>query len=144
MRALTPLIFAAALSGCSTISGNYPKAPLLPNASIYLWDGMAIAFEDLLAGAAVVGVVYYVIEPQAPNWSVQTVRMSEDRYRFEMRMKRFHMGGEGEAMQLFKRQAEDMMRAQGYASYTIARYDEGMESNWIAERVASGDILLKR
>lgn len=144
MRALASVLLLASVSACSTISGDYPKAPLLPNASLHLWDGMAIAFEDILAGAAIIGVAYYVVDPLAPNWTVQAMRVSEDRYRFDMRMKRIHAGGEGEALQLFKRHAEDMARQQGYAAYSIARYEEGQESNWVPERVASGDIVLRR
>ncbi|QSI78756.1 MULTISPECIES: hypothetical protein [Niveibacterium] len=144
MRTPMLVLLLGALGACSSIKGDYPSTPLIPNAAINVADGLTIALEDIVAGAAVIGVAYYVIDPLAPNWTLRAVRLDEDRYRIAMRMKRFHMGGEGEAMQLFKRQAEDMVRAQGYSSYTIARYEEGQESNWISERVASGDLILRR
>lgn len=144
MRRRLMAMLLAPLAACSNIKGDYPSTPIIPNAAINVADGLTIALEDLLMGGAVIGVLYYVIDPLAPNWTVTTLRLSDDRYRFDMRMKRVHMGGEGEAYQLFQSRAEDLMRGQGYSSYSIARYQEGQESNWISERVASGDIVLRR
>ena len=142
MRRQLAALLLLPLAACSSTQGNYPASPLIANAAVNVADGLTIALEDLVAGAAVIGVLYFVVDPLAPNWTVRSMRMSEERYRLDLRMKRIQMGGAGEAYQLFQLHAEDMMRAQGYASYTIARYQEGQESNWVSERVASGDIIL--
>ena len=60
-----------------------------------------------------------------------------------MKMKRFHTGGSGEALQVLKRRARQLQEENGFVAYQIASYSEGIESQTpIAQRVAEGTIRL--
>ena len=58
-------------------------------------------------------------------------------------MKRYHTGGAGESIQILKRRASQLQYEQGYASYQIMEYSEGIDSQTIgARRMAEGTIKL--
>lgn len=146
MRAMIrPIAFAACclyLGACST-GQAYPHGwSLIPDVSVNVAKGSQIALSDLVAGAVVLGVAYMVIDPLAPNWTLQETRLDPDTVRLELTMKRFHQGGDGEAMQVFRRRAEALARQSKAGSYTITRYEEDIESNWISRRFARGEIRI--
>ncbi|MDE2584731.1 MAG: hypothetical protein KGN39_04975, partial [Betaproteobacteria bacterium] len=59
------------------------------------------------------------------------------------KLKRFHTGGGGESMMLIKRRAEQLRRENGFSSYRIVDYTEGIESSTpVAQRYAQGLIQL--
>ncbi|HOI52806.1 hypothetical protein ACLIIZ_06200 [Azonexus caeni] len=119
-----------ALGGCSTAgTGTFSLAA---NTNVKL--GMALA-----AAAA----VYLIYDPLAPNWEIEEAKLADDSYRLSMKMKRFHTGGSGEALQVLKRRAQQLQEKNGFAAYQIASYSEGIESQTpIAQRVAEGTIRL--
>lgn len=130
------------LGACST-GQTYPHGwSLIPDVSVNVAQGAQIALADLVAGAVVLGVAYTVIDPLAPNWSLQETRLSADTVKLELTMKRFHQGGEGEAMQVLRRRAEALVREARADGYTITRYEEELESNWISRRFARSEIRL--
>lgn len=134
-----------ALAGCATVKGDYPSSwSLLPNASLNISDGLAISLNDLVAGGLVIGAIYYITDPQAPNWSIREQRVAEDRLVFDLSMKRFHAAGEGEALQVMRRQAHLLAVANGFKHYEVAHWEESIESNWIARRHARGEVRLLR
>ena len=99
-----------------------------------------VAAEALVLGA----VIYYVVDPLSPNWQIEEARMGDNRFRISLRKKRFATGGDGEATQLFYRRAEQIVRENGYAGYTVLEFGEGVESTVpIAQRVAQGVIQVK-
>ena len=99
-----------------------------------------VAAEALVLGA----VIYYVVDPLSPNWQIEEARMGDNRFRISLRKKRFAIGGDGEATQLFYRRAEQIVRENGYAGYTVLEFGEGVESTVpIAQRVAQGVIQVK-
>lgn len=99
-----------------------------------------VAAEALALGAA----IYYVVDPLSPNWQIEEARMGDNRFRISLRKKRFATGGDGEATQLFYRRAEQIVRENGYAGYTVLEFGEGVESTVpIAQRVAQGVIHVK-
>ena len=54
-------------------------------------------------------------------------------------------GGEGEARQVFLRNARQVVEAGGFAGFDVLRYEEGIESTRpFARRFASGEIRLVR
>jgi len=58
-------------------------------------------------------------------------------------MKRFHTGVAGESIQILKRRASQIQYEQGFGSYQIVEYTEGIDSQTIgARRVAEGVIKL--
>lgn len=97
---------------------------------------------EYIAGAL---VAYAIYDPLAPTWSIDVSRAGEDRVRMDLRMKSLITGGEGEARQLFLRNARRMVEAGGFAGYDVLRYEEGMEATRpFARRTASGEVRLVR
>lgn len=120
------------LAGCNTTGTNVFS--LAGNTNIKL--GVA---------AGVAAAVYLIYDPLAPNWEIEESRLAEDSYRLSMKMKRFHTGGSGEAMQVLRRRAEQLQREHGFAAYQIATYSEGIDSQTLgARRVAEGTIRMVR
>ena len=96
-----------------------------------------------LIGAA---AIYLIYDPLAPNWEIEEIRLADDSYRLSMKMKRFHTGGAGEAIQVLKRRARQLQEEQGHVGYQIAEYSEGIDSQTLmTRRVAEGTIrFIKR
>lgn len=149
MRA--PLLFAGCffLASCSNLNGlggSYPhNGPAVPSATIQLTDTIAYSLEKLLVAGAGAWLLYNIYDPLAPNWAVVEAKVADDIYVLDLKMKRFHTGGSGEAMLVLKRRAEQLRRENGYASYRIVDYYEGIESSTpIAQRYAQGLIQMTR
>lgn len=95
------------------------------------------------ANVAIIGVaaIYLIYDPLAPNWELEETKLSDDTYRLSMKMKRFHTGGSGEALQILKRRAVQLREAGGHAGYEILEYSEGIDSQTLAaRRVAEGVV----
>lgn len=89
------------------------------------------------------GIAYLIHDPLAPNWEIQETRVSEDVFHMQLRMKRYHKGGEGESMLILKRRAAQLQRELGYGSYRILDYMEGIDSQTLgARRFGEGSIQL--
>ena len=128
-----------AVGGCSTS----PTSPLIPNKAIQLTAKTSISMSTVVTALAVVGAIYLVYDPLAPNWEIEESRLNDDTYRFSMKMKRYHTGGSGESLQILKRRASQLQYEQGFAEYHIMEYTEGIDSHTIgARRVAEGTIKL--
>ena len=82
--------------------------------------------------------------PYDTNWSARPTWLSDDKVAIEMSLKHVHLGGDGEASQVFRDLAITLMRQHGYASYTILRYEERIESNWFSQRQAYGEVAFAR
>lgn len=136
------------LAGCGTLGKDGSLAtdssggeirPLLPNRSLQVTRSLSIPLEGLALGAA----LYLVTDPLGPNWRIEESRLAADRFRIALRRKHFASGGEGEAMQVFNRRAEQLARDHGHAGYTVLEYSEGIDSALpIAQRVSAGVIRL--
>ena len=137
--AATSLILIALASGCSTTS------PLIADKSVLVSPSVELTYEAI-AGAALAGiVVWYVADPMAPTWGIERRKLAEDRYRIDLRQKRFAVNGDGEAQQVFHRAAETLAEENGYSGYTIVSYTEGLESGpLLSQRVSRGVVLLTR
>lgn len=130
-----------ALAGCSSTGGS--ASPLIPDKAIHLTAKTSVSLSTLATVAVVAAAIYVVYDPLAPNWEIEESRLNDDTYRFSLKMKRFHTGGSGESMQIFKRRAGTLQHEQGFAGYQILEYTEGIESQTIgARRVAEGTIKL--
>lgn len=130
------LIGAICLAGCGT-------SPLIPNETIQLTAKTGISLSSLATVAVVGAAIYLVYDPLAPNWEIEESRLSPDVYRFSMKMKRYHTGGAGESVQILKRRASQLQYENGFASYQILEYTEGIDSQTIgARRMAEGTIRL--
>ncbi len=94
---------------------------------------------NVVLGAA--AAIYLIYDPLAPNWEIEETRLPDDSYRLSMKMKRFHTGGSGEAIQVLKRRARQLQEEQGHVGYEIAGYSEGIDSQTLmTRRVAEGTI----
>ena len=123
-----------------TDSSGSTIRPIIPNESIVLSKSLSIPAEAVALGA----VIFFVVDPLSPNWQIEETRISDDRFRIALRKKRFTTGGDGEATQIFYRRAEQLVRDNGYAGYTVLEFGEGVESLVpIAQRVAQGVIQVK-
>lgn len=140
---LTLLSAVLALSGCSSTSSG--SSPLIPDKAIQLTAGTAVSMSTVVAAAALGVVAYMVYDPLAPNWEIEESRLNDSTYRFSMKMKRYHTGGAGESIQILKRRASQLQYEQGFGSYQIMEYSEGIDSQTIgARRVAEGVVRLVR
>jgi hypothetical protein len=149
MKRSLSILLLAGLAGCGSFSynGNFGNdssgstiRPLIPNETIVLSKSLTIPAETIALGA----VIYYVVDPLSPNWQIEETRVGDNRFRIALRKKRFTTGGDGEATQIFYRRAEQIVRENGFAAYTVLEFGEGVESTVpIAQRVAQGMIQVK-
>lgn len=130
------LIAAAWLAGCS-------GKPLIPDKTVQLTAKTGISLSSLATTAVVGAAIYLIYDPLAPNWEIEESKLSPDVYRFSMKMKRYHTGGAGESVQILKRRASQLQYENGFSSYQILEYTEGIDSQTIgARRMAEGTIRL--
>lgn len=132
---------AAMLLGCST--STKIASPLVPDQALQLTAKTALSLSNIATGVGLAAAIYFVYDPLAPNWEIEESRLSDDTYRFSLKMKRYHTGGAGESIQIVKRRASRLQYEQGFASYQLTEYTEGIESQTLgARRVAEGTIKL--
>ena len=117
-----------AYSAASLSAGGQDEQPWLVNSSI-------------TARGSAPAAVFAVIDPLAPNWQVREEKQADGTWRISMRMKRFTTGGDGEAIRLFHRSAERIVRENKHAGYRVLQYSEGIESSVpLAQRYSEGTI----
>ena len=142
MRLILRLFIAVTLTaaaGCSTTN------TLIADRTLRISPGVQITHQAA-AGAALAGaLVWYLADPKAPTWKVERRQLAEGRYRIELRQKRFAVGGDGEAQQIFERTATSLAEEYGYTGFVIESYTEGIESATpIGQRVSRGVVMLTR
>jgi hypothetical protein len=129
---------ALALAGCSTIDEGGPTT-LIPNKTLNISPSLTIPAETIVAGA----IIYWFVDPLAPNWRVEIEPLGQQRFRVAMTMKRFITGGEGEVGPVLKRTAEKLRRDMGALEFVVLELTEGIESRVpIAQRVAHAVVQL--
>jgi hypothetical protein len=80
-----------------------------------------------------------------PSWSLEAMPIGGDKYRIFLRKKTFSSGGDGEAAQLFKYRAEQIVSTQGYNGYQVLEFTEGLDSGVLGtQRVAQGIIQCQK
>ena len=135
------ILIVMALAGCS--SATKTASPLIPDKAIQLTAQTSIKLSSVATALVVIGAIYLVYDPLAPNWEIEESRLNEDTYRFSLKMKRYHTGGAGESIQILKRRAGALQYEQGFAGYQILEYTEGIDSQTIGARhMAEGTIKL--
>ena len=144
------LVCSSMVAGCGVIDGklagsSIPRhGSLIPNTKIQLTPGYATTVEKLTLTAAAAAALYYVYEPLDPNWEGADLPVSNDIYRISLRMKRFHTGGDGEALQVTRRYAEQLVAARGASGYILVEFAQGIESSTpISRRIAEAIVRLK-
>jgi hypothetical protein len=129
------------LAGCTGMEGISGRNLIIPPDAVPVSRSLTIPLESVAAAA----VLFVVIDPLAPNWQIEELRLNESYYRIAMRKKRFTTGGDGEAMPAFYRRAEQLVKDHGGARYRIVEFTEGVDSGVpIAQRVAQGVVEILR
>lgn len=135
------LVGSVLVTGCS--SATKTASPIVPDKALQLTAKTSLKLSTLATGLAVATAIYIVYDPLAPNWEIEEAKLNEDTYRFSLKMKRYHTGGSGESIQIFKRRASQLQFEQGFTNYQILEYTEGIDSQTIgARRMAEGTIRL--
>lgn len=130
------VLSAALLSACGS-------SPLIPDKTLNLASTLTVSSGQIAAGIVLAAVVYLVYDPLAPNWEIKEQKLSDDTYRLDMRMKRYHTGGQGEAMQVLRRRAETLQMQGGFKEFQVVEYTEGIESKTFgAHRYAEAKLRL--
>ena len=131
----------ALVGGCSTLDPEDTTNYLIPNKTLDISRSVSIPAESIVAGV----LVFMIIDPLAPNWRIEQTQLDATRYRIALRKKRFTTGGDGEATQVFYRQAEHIARGAGSSAYRVLEFSEGVDSVVpIAQRVAIGVVEVIR
>ena len=147
MRAIPLILVAAAVAGCGTTNTSLTPSSgtILPNTKFVVSPSISFTFEEFAVAAAAAGVLYTIYDPLAPNWQIDEQVVDDDSYFLSLRAKSFRIGGDGEAVQIFKRRAAQLQRARGYAGYRIIDYSESIESGTpLTHRTSEGTIQLVR
>jgi len=133
------LALATMLAGCKSIEGNSPS--LIPNKALVISRSLSLPMDTLALAAGAIAIV----DPLAPNWRIEQQELGADRYAFALTKKRFATGGDGEAMQVFRRRVDQLVSEKGYASFQLVEYTEAIESHVpIAQRVSRGVVQFAR
>ena len=162
--ALSPLLVVL-LSACTTVSSVDPASgDVRSQPAVKLTQNETVSAETLAVGGGllVVGLpssaiglsgevfsktnaalLYIIYDPLAPNWTIKESPIDAENYHLSLRAKHFRIGGDGEAMQVFKRRALQLQREKGYSGYRLLGYTEGIESSTpFTYRVSEGTIQL--
>lgn len=144
--ALLACLAAAGCSSWTTYSGSVPShGSIVPNATLQLTPSTSIALEKIVSWGAYAGVAYLILDPWAPNWTVEEAPLGDNLIHFSLKMKRYYSGGAGEARMLFHRRAKELMEYNGFAGYEVVEYTEGMESSVLGSiRTAEGVVRFRK
>ena len=148
------LVISLVLSACGTLtntatralSGPFPgQGPLIPDTSLSLTKQIQIPLEKIVAWGIYAEAAWLILDPLAPNWEIEQANFPDQHFHLSLRMKRIYAGGAGEARMVFQQRAKELMRQNGYDSFAIVEYNEGLESSILgSQRVARGVIQLTR
>ena len=150
VRTLALALALAVLGGCtgftSRMDGNLPRSgSVVPNTTLQLAPSLAIPLEKLVYWGAFAGVAYLILDPLAPNWQIRQAKLPHGYVHLSLKMRRYYVGGAGEARVVFRRRAQELMEEGGFDSYQVMDYTEGLESSVLgSQRVAEGVIRLVR
>ncbi len=141
MRFAIVLLAAAAACGCSQ---NVTKNPTeQTEAAQPTAPGRGAAPPADNAAPASGEPAQFAYSPDAPNWSIAATKLADNRWRLELRMRRWHTGGDGEAEVLFREEARELADKQGYRHYVVLSWVQGIDSTApIAQRWARGEVEL--
>jgi hypothetical protein len=155
---IAALVIASLLSSCSTIDADselskslakrgfdHPEfnGTFLPEGSFHLSSAYSVTYADAMLVAGALVLIYYVVDPRAPNWEIVEKRWPDGRLQYSLSMKNFHTGGDGEARQVLARRAAEYAREAGMAGYEIRTYSESIDSRlWLPRRTAEAVVAM--
>lgn len=133
------------LAGCGSLDkklvdrGIPRSGSLIPATEVRVLPDYSTSVAKIVTAAATAAALNYAYQPLDPNWDLADIALSTDTHRFSLRMKRFIIGGEGEAWSIAKRYAERLQVAKGASGFVIVEFTQGLDSSTpFARRVAEG------
>jgi hypothetical protein len=152
MKLTIALIAGLTLFGCAgkpsvDLAQTYvPKrGTIIPNTLLKVSPTVSVPLEKIVYWGALIGVVYLVTDPLAPNWEIEEAPLGDEHVHFSLQMKRYYAGGAGEARALFHHRARELMRLNEFDTYTVVEYSESLDSSVLgSQRKAEGVVLLGR
>jgi hypothetical protein len=164
MRTALALAAIGGLAACTTVdsvrpSGEIDSQPVVAlrpdlavSAETQAVAGGLVAFGPPVSASGLPGEVfdsrrsalpYIIYDPRAPNWTIKERPLNPETYHLSLRAEHFRVGGDGEARQIVKRRALQLLREKGYSGYRLLDYSEGIESATpFTYRVSEGTIQL--
>ncbi|MCF8150268.1 MAG: hypothetical protein K9K30_02700 [Burkholderiaceae bacterium] len=104
-----------------------------------------IPLEKVVTWGLYAGAAWLILDPLAPNWEIEQATFPDSHYHLSLKMKRVYTGGAGEARVVFHQRAKELMRRNGFDTYSVIEYTEGLDSSILgSQRVAQGVIQLTR
>lgn len=144
-RLLFLALLSCGLAGCSSKGLTPTPSPIIADTTINLSKSVQIPLESLVGWGLYVGAAWLILDPLAPNWEIEQASFPDRYYHLSLKMKRVYAGGAGEARAVFHQRARDLMRENGFDSYAVVEYSEGLDSSVLgSQRVAKGVIQLSR
>lgn len=144
-RLLFLALLSCGLAGCSSKGLTPTPSPIIADTTINLSKSVQIPLESLVGWGLYVGAAWLILDPLAPNWEIEQASFPDRHYHLSLKMKRVYTGGAGEARAVFHQRARDLMRENGFDSYSVVEYTEGLDSSVLgSQRVARGVIQLSR
>jgi len=152
IRHRSALLLALLLAGCgswkmpTSLNGDLPaKGSIIPSTVLKLTSSLAVPLDKIVYWGIYAGSAYLILDPLAPNWEIEQASFPDRHYHLSLKMKRLYSGGAGEARVVFHQRAKELMRQNGYDTYAVVEYTEGLESSLLgSQRVAQGVIQLTR
>lgn len=143
-RLLFFALLSCGLAGCSS-KGLVPNSSIIPATTINLSKSVQIPLENIVVWGMYAGAAWLILDPLAPNWEIEQASFPDRYYHLSLKMKRVYTGGAGEARVVFHQRARDLMRQNGFDTYSVVEYTEGLDSSVLgSQRVAHGVIQLAR
>lgn len=132
--------------GPTSLDGNLPaQGPIIPDTTLNLSKSMQIPLDKVVTWGLYAGAAWLILDPLAPNWEIEQASFPDRHYHLSLKMKRIYSGGAGEARVVFQQRAKELMRQNGFETYTVVEYTEGLDSSVLgSQRVAQGVIQLTR
>lgn len=141
LRRFAPCLIVSALTGCALLQDHGAKIAGGVGAALTASE-LELLEPEFLGGAL---IAYAIYDPLAPTWDIKMTQIDEEHARFDLRMKTLITGGEGEARQIFVRNARQIAESKGFAGFDVMRFEEGVDSTRpFARRFASGEVRFAR
>ncbi len=87
---------------------------------------------------------YRIYDPLYDTWEMEEADLGNNRYFVQLKTKHFVRGGDGEALQIFKRRAEQSRMDKKMGYFEILEFNEGIENEVMhTRRFANGIFELK-
>jgi len=150
MRHPLALLSILLLAGCGSwelptrLDGDIPrKGTIIPATTLKISPSISVALEKVIIWGGLAGAAYLVLDPWAPNWSIEEAPLGDQYVHFSLKMKRYYAGGAGEARVVFNHRARELQRLNESDGYEVVEYSESLDSSVIgSRRTAEGVIRL--